>query len=64
MQWPQYAIKAIPGLDRQSAGRTAQEVCREHGISKAAYYQWKSKYDGMEAADQTAQEVGGREPTP
>jgi putative transposase len=26
-------------------------VCRNHGISSATYYNWKSKYGGMEASD-------------
>jgi putative transposase len=25
--------------------------CREHGVSNAIYYKWKSKYGGMEASD-------------
>lgn len=33
------------------AGRNAKDVCREHGISNATYYAWKSKYCGMEASD-------------
>ena len=33
------------------AGRTVREVCREHEISDATYYQWKSKYGGMQASD-------------
>ena len=32
------------------AGRT-KDVCREHEISDATYYQWKSKYGGMQASD-------------
>lgn len=28
-----------------------RDVCREHEVSEATYYQWKSKYGGMEAAD-------------
>lgn len=28
-----------------------KDVCRERGISDATYYQWKSKYGGMEASD-------------
>ncbi len=28
-----------------------KDVCREHGISDATYYNWKSKYGGMEASD-------------
>ncbi len=27
------------------------ELCRKYRISDATYYQWKSKYDGMEASD-------------
>ena len=30
-------------------GRLVKEVCREYGISDAIYYNWKSKYYGMEA---------------
>lgn len=26
-------------------------MCRETAISEASYYNWKAKYDGMEAAD-------------
>jgi putative transposase len=33
------------------AGRTVKDVCREHEISDATYYQWKSKYGGMQASD-------------
>ncbi len=28
-----------------------RDVCREHEVSEATYYQWKTKYGGMEAAD-------------
>ena len=38
-------LKAVEG------GRTVRDVCREHEISEATYYQWKSKYGGMEASD-------------
>ena len=31
--------------------RTVRDVCREHEISDATYYQWKSKYGGMQASD-------------
>jgi hypothetical protein len=27
------------------------ELCREHGISAATFYQWKSKYGGMEVSE-------------
>lgn len=38
-------------LKEAEAGRSVTEVCREHGISSATYYAWKSKYGGMEAAE-------------
>lgn len=38
-------------LKATEAGRLVKDVCREHGISDATYYQWKSKYGGMEASD-------------
>lgn len=33
------------------AGRTVKDVCQEAGISEATYYNWKSKYGGMEASE-------------
>jgi len=41
----------IKVLKEVEAGRMVKEVCREIGISNGTYYQWKSKYGGMEAAD-------------
>ena len=28
-----------------------EEVCRKHGISKGAYYQWKAKFGGMTVSE-------------
>ncbi|MCE7913052.1 MAG: IS3 family transposase [Candidatus Brocadia sp. AMX3] len=38
-------------LKQQEAGRSVKEICREHSISDATFYNWKSKYGGMEASD-------------
>ena len=38
-------------LKEADAGMPVKEVCRKHGISDATYYNWKSKYGGMEASD-------------
>jgi len=38
-------------LKAVEAGRTVKDICREHGVSEATYYNWKSKYSGMEASD-------------
>jgi putative transposase len=38
-------------LKKQEAGMKTADICREHGISQATFYNWKSKYGGMEASD-------------
>ena len=38
-------------LKEVEAGRQVKDVCREYEISDATYYNWKSKYGGMEASD-------------
>ena len=37
-------------LKQGEAGVPVSELCREHGMSKASYYAWPSKYGGMDAA--------------
>lgn len=38
-------------LKEAEAGAKVTEVCRKHGISDATFYNWKSKYGGLEASD-------------
>lgn len=38
-------------LKEAEAGKKTADVCREYGISSATFYNWKSKYGGMEASD-------------
>ena len=38
-------------LKEADAGHKVSEVCRKHGISDATYYNWKSKYGGLEASE-------------
>ena len=38
-------------LKSGDAGLKVKDICREHGISEATYYNWKSKYGGMEVSD-------------
>ncbi len=40
-------VKAVKELE---SGVSAEVVAREHGISKATLYQWKSKYSGMDVS--------------
>lgn len=38
-------------LKEADSGMQIKDICRKHGISDATYYNWKSKYGGMEASD-------------
>ena len=42
-------------LKQAEAGRMVTDLCREHGITQATFYRWRSKYGGMEVSD--AQEL-------
>lgn len=37
-------------LKEYEAGRESKDLCREHGISKATFFNWKKKYGGMDAS--------------
>jgi putative transposase len=36
-------------LKEAEAGVSLEDLSRQHGFSKAAFYKWKSKYSGMDA---------------
>jgi len=38
-------------LKEGEAGDSVKEVCRRQGVSPATYYQWKSKYGGLQPSD-------------
>lgn len=38
-------------LKEHQAGATAADLCRKHGISDATFYNWRSKYGGMDISD-------------
>ena len=38
-------------LKQGDSGLKVKDLCREHGISDASYYNWKAKYGGLEASD-------------
>ena len=41
----------MAAIKKQEAGIAVKEICRELGISDATFYNWKSKYSGMQASD-------------
>ena len=41
-------VQIIKILSEQNQGKTVNEICREHGISQPTFYNWKSKYGGLD----------------
>lgn len=37
-------------LKEHDAGKETKDICRENGISRATFYNWKKKYGGMDAS--------------
>jgi Transposase. len=37
-------------LKQAENGIPVTELCRQHGMSSAAFYKWRSKYGGMDAS--------------
>ena len=37
-------------LKRAEAGAAVPDLCREHGISTATFYKWRSKFGGMDTS--------------
>jgi putative transposase len=38
-------------IKQQESGIPTAEVCRQHGMSQATFYQWKAKFGGMSVSD-------------
>ncbi len=41
----------IAVLKEAEAGAKAAELCRKHGISDATFYNWRSRYGGLEVSE-------------
>lgn len=37
-------------LKQAEGGSPVSELCREHGMSSATFYKWRSKFGGMDAS--------------
>ena len=37
-------------LRQQESGLSVAEICKQNGISQGTFYNWKSKYGGMDAS--------------
>jgi len=40
-------------LKQAESGLSVPDLCREHGISNATFYKWRSKYGGMDTSMMT-----------
>jgi|TARA_B110000914_G_C15439088_1_gene435219 putative transposase len=51
MKMTRYSEPKILAILRQAEGGVpVSELCREHGMSNASFYKWRSKYGGMDAS--------------
>ena len=52
MKQKQHSTAEIIRILRQGeTGRTVEDLCRDHNISKATFHRWKRKYGDMDLAD-------------
>ena len=52
MKKSRYSEEQIIGvLKEHQAGIPVAELCRKHGISDATFYNWRSRYGGMEVSE-------------
>ena len=51
MKQTRYSEAQIMGILKQAEGGVpVSSLCREHGMSSAAFYKWRAKYGGMDAS--------------
>ena len=52
MKRSQFSATQIANILKEfDNGKTAEEINREHGVSKASLYKWRQRYGGMEATE-------------
>jgi len=51
MKKSRYSESQIINILKQAeAGAPVPDLCREHGMSSATFYKWRSKYGGMDVS--------------
>ena len=51
MKQSKYSDAQIMSILKQAEGGVpVTELCREHGMSNASFYKWRSKFGGMDAS--------------
>ena len=52
MKMSTFSPAQIAGILKEfDSGKSAEEISREHGASKASLYKWRQRYGGMEASE-------------
>jgi len=52
MKKSRYTEEQIIGILKQhEAGVKTADLCREHGISEATFYNWKAKFGGLDVSE-------------
>lgn len=52
MKKSQFTPTQIAGILKEfDGGKTAEQINREYGVSKASLYKWRQRYGGMEASE-------------
>ena len=52
MKSSRFSEEQIIGILKQSeAGAKTGDLCRQHGISPATFYGWRSKYGGLDVSE-------------
>lgn len=52
MKKSNFSPAQIAGILKEfNGGKTAEEIHREYGVSKATLYKWRQRYGGMEATE-------------
>lgn len=52
MKKSKFSATQIAGILKEfDNGKSAEEILREHGVSKASLYKWRQRYGGMQASE-------------
>ena len=51
MKKSRFITQIVAILREADAGMKVDDICRQHIISSATYYNWKAKYGGLEASE-------------